>query len=82
LVLSIGASARVKYDSPLLAKDYCFFFLAAARGFAAGGVSAGAGGWSPSIVLSGQILKAGHFWQPATMAIGQMVIEIPPGESA
>ena len=27
--------------------------------------------------LSGQILKAGHFLQPATMAIGQIVIGNP-----
>jgi hypothetical protein len=36
-----------------------------------------AGGASPSTPLSGQILKAGHFWQPATTAIGQSVMGIP-----
>ena len=34
-------------------------------------------GWSPSTVLSGQILNAGHFWQPTTMAIGQTVTVVP-----
>jgi len=37
----------------------------------------GAFGWSPIKRLSGQILNAGHFWQPATMAIGQIVTGIP-----
>jgi hypothetical protein len=32
---------------------------------------------SPITPLSGQILNAGHFWQPATMAIGQRVMMIP-----
>ena len=57
-----------------------YFFRAAAdlRGFAAGFASAtGAGGLSPITPLSGQILNAGHFWQPATMAIGQRVMMIP-----
>jgi hypothetical protein len=31
---------------------------------------------SPITPLSGQILNAGHFWQPATMAIGQSVMGI------
>ena len=54
-----------------------FFFFAAARGFAAGLASGvGAGGLSPITPLSGQILNAGHFWQPATMAIGQSVMGI------
>jgi hypothetical protein len=67
--------------------------LRGARGFAAGfgaglGAVLGAGlaattgggaafGTSPSRVLTGQMRKAGHFWQPATMAIGHMVMEIP-----
>jgi hypothetical protein len=29
-------------------------------------------GASPKADLSGQILKAGHFWQPTAMAIGQI----------
>lgn len=36
-----------------------------------------AAGLSPSTPLRGQILKAGHFWHPATMAIGQTVMTIP-----
>jgi hypothetical protein len=31
-------------------------------------------GWSPRTVFSGQTLNAGHFRQPATIAIGQTVI--------
>ena len=31
-----------------------------------------AGGASPSADLSGQILKAGHFWQPTAIAMGQI----------
>jgi hypothetical protein len=50
--------------------------------------------WSPMMPLSGQILKAGHFAQPVTTAIGQSVMVIssntpkrasmrePAGESA
>jgi hypothetical protein len=56
-----------------------YFFLAAvfraALAFFTG--LTGASGWaglSPISPLSGQILKAGHFWQPATMAIGQSVM--------
>jgi hypothetical protein len=30
--------------------------------------------WSPKTFFRGQILKAGHFLQPATTAIGQSVI--------
>jgi hypothetical protein len=37
----------------------------------------GLAGWSPSTVFSGQTLKAGHFRQPATIAIGQTVIFEP-----
>jgi hypothetical protein len=43
--------------------------LAAARG------GSGFGGL-PMTPLSGQILNAGHFSQPATMAIGQSVMTI------
>jgi len=61
---------------------YFLFRAEAARGFAAALVlasagAAGAGGLSPSTPLSGQILKAGHLRQPATMAIGQTVMAIP-----
>jgi hypothetical protein len=44
-----------------------FFF----GGFAFGG---GELGWSPMTVFSGQTLNAGHFWLPATMAIGHRVM--------
>jgi hypothetical protein len=52
----------------------------AARDFGEGLILAsgsGTFGWSPIKRLSGQILNAGHFWQPATMAIGQIVTGIP-----
>lgn len=54
---------------------YFLRFAPGARRFA-GAISGatGAGGLSPSTPFSGQILKAGHFWQPATMAIGQTVM--------
>ena len=32
-------------------------------------------GASPNTVLSGQILKTGHFWQPVTRAMGQIVMQ-------
>jgi hypothetical protein len=79
----------VAAKSPQRPSGYCFFFrAAAARGFAAvlvlalalgagTGIGVGAGGLSPIIPLSGQILKAGHFLQPTTMAIGQIVMGIP-----
>jgi hypothetical protein len=58
--------------------DYFFLRAAALRGFVgAAAKAAGFDGWSPMTPLSGQILKAGHFWQPATMAIGQMVMGTP-----
>lgn len=66
-----------------------YFFLRAGalratfRGFAgAAAATTAAGGMSPMTPLSGQILKIGHFLQPATMAIGQMVILIPLGGMA
>ena len=49
------------------------FILASGSGVFGSGVF----GWSPSKRLSGQILNAGHFWQPATMAIGQIVMGNP-----
>jgi len=33
-------------------------------------------GTSPNSDLTGQILKAGHFLHPATMAMGQIVMEL------
>jgi hypothetical protein len=57
-----------------------FDFRAAARRLPAGfvsGCACAAGGLSPSTPLSGQILKAGHLLQPATTAIGQIVMGIP-----
>ncbi len=67
--------------SPLIgSRDYFFRLAADLRGLAAAFASAtGAGGLSPITPLSGQILKAGHFWQPATMAMGQMVMALPIG---
>jgi len=73
---------------------YFFLRAAAARGFFAPaprlvpalvpalalGSDAAAGGLSPIIPLSGHILKAGHLRQPATMAIGQIVMAIPVDE--
>lgn len=56
-----------------------FFFAAAARGFAADlglAFTCGAEGASPMTPFNGHILKAGHFWQPATMAMGQIVMVI------
>ncbi|WP_461502287.1 hypothetical protein [Rhodoferax sp.] len=57
---------------------------ALAAGLAAGlaadlaaGLTSGALGMSPSDVLTGQILKTGHFLQPTAMAMGQIVIFIP-----
>jgi hypothetical protein len=32
--------------------------------------------WSPITPLSGQILKAGHFAQPVTIAMGQRVMDL------
>jgi hypothetical protein len=60
---------------------YFCFFVARRRGFAGAALAAAGGGASPSTPLSGQTLKAGHFLQPATMAIGQMVMTVP-GEGA
>jgi hypothetical protein len=57
-----------------LAFGLAFGLLFGATSAAAAG---GAFGMSPSRVLAGQIRNAGHFWQPATMAIGQMVMGIP-----
>jgi hypothetical protein len=31
-------------------------------------------GWSPITVFSGHTLNAGHFWQPATTAMGHSVM--------
>jgi len=31
--------------------------------------------WSPKMDFAGQILKAGHFWQPTATAIGHKVME-------
>jgi hypothetical protein len=58
---------------------YFLFFAAARRFVTVLGLAwiSGAGGLSPITPLSGQILKAGHFWQPAMMAIGQSVMGIP-----
>ncbi len=77
-----------KAGNPRRRAGYFFFFAALARGFAAALgfagafgfiASTGAAGLSPSTPLSGQILKAGHFWQPATIAMGQMVMMVPGG---
>ncbi len=63
---------------PVTERRYFFRVAPDLRGFAAGfALAAGAGGLSPITPLSGQILNAGHFWQPATMAIGQRVMVIP-----
>jgi hypothetical protein len=43
----------------------------------AGVFGAAALGISPSVVLTGQILNIGHFWQPTAMAMGQMVMANP-----
>ena len=48
---------------------YFFLVIDAAAGF-----SSFALGASPITPLSGQILKAGHFSQPVTMAMGQSVM--------
>ena len=50
-----------------------YFFLSLAA-FAAGASSLGA---SPITLLSGHIEKAGHFLQPATIAIGHKVMATP-----
>jgi hypothetical protein len=43
--------------------------------FEADGASPGASFlWSPSVDFKGQIENAGHFWHPATMAMGQIVM--------
>lgn len=55
---------------------YFFVFLREDAGLDTG-FSALALGASPITSLSGQILKAGHFWQPATTAMGQSVMGIP-----
>lgn len=69
---------------------YFFLRAAAARDFILalglglgleGSAGSAAFGWSPIIPFSGHILKAGHFRQPATMAIGQTVMMIPFGNN-
>ena len=51
-------------------------FLMRSYGFQAGELLPAGGllGWSPSTVFSGQTLKAGHFWHPATTAMGHSVM--------
>jgi hypothetical protein len=48
-------------------------FAAVDQDFLAGFFGSGLA-WSPSTPLSGQMEKAGHFWHPATTAIGQSVM--------
>ncbi len=62
--------AHPRLESPAIA-----YFFALADDFAGASAAVGpAFGWSPRTVLRGQTLKAGHFSQPATMAIGQSVM--------
>jgi hypothetical protein len=42
--------------------------------FAALPLGGGVLGWSPITDFNGQTLNAGHFWHPATMAIGHSVM--------
>jgi hypothetical protein len=56
-----------------------FLRVALALGLVAGvlvadGLLAAGPGASPITDFRGQTLKAGHFWQPATIAIGQRVM--------
>ena len=75
---TIGAPRNRQWLVAWRAQYYFVLRAAVLRGFAAVPVSAGGvAGVSPRTPLSGQILKAGHFLQPATMAIGQMVMVIP-----
>ena len=53
--------------------SYFFGFLEAVGATASGFF------WSPKVLVSGQILKAGHFLQPTAMAMGQMVMGRPRG---
>ena len=64
LLFAAGVAARDFGDGLILASG-------------SGAFGSGVFGWSPIKRLSGQILNAGHFWQPTTMAIGQIVMGIP-----
>jgi hypothetical protein len=65
-----------------VALDFAAAFFFAAVCLAAAGLAAAALGASPSKVFTGQILKAGHFWQPTARAMGQMVMEFLKGTAA
>lgn len=66
-----------------LPNNFCYFFFALPSLLAADGLPslplASAGLASPITPFKGQILKAGHFSQPVTMAIGQRVMVAPVG---
>ena len=66
--------ARERNEFSLAGFSYFFFFAPVAAFFS--DLDSGSAGvfWSPRTVVSGQTLKAGHFSQPATIAIGQMTM--------
>ncbi|MDO8248959.1 MAG: hypothetical protein Q7T78_04480 [Rhodoferax sp.] len=71
----VGVGVALKLTGARLAAAYFFAFLRAGAGFlTVTGFSSLALGASPISVLTGQILKAGHFWHPTAKAMGQSVI--------
>jgi hypothetical protein len=88
-----GAGLPAKPPTGRARTDYFLAFLRAGADLAAdltaglatdlaAGLTPNALGMSPSEVLSGQILKTGHFLQPTAMAMGHIVISIPVWEFA
>jgi hypothetical protein len=69
------ASFRVQSPALPTARPDQVFFLPPVAAFFTGLLSVAAGFfWSPSVAVAGQILKIGHFLQPATIATGQITM--------
>ncbi len=69
LRLSASLAAFTFFAAGIVERDFDVALILAS--------GSGAFGLSPISPLSGQILNAGHLWQPATMAIGQIVTGSP-----
>jgi hypothetical protein len=73
----VDGGLALKLTDARLALAYFFAFLRAGAGLrTVTGFSSWAFGASPMSVLTGQILKAGHFWHPTARAMGQSVMAI------